>query len=85
MGTLRKITGTTTKKEKVHKRLTIAELRNCKGFENYTDEEAEKTIQTLERLSILFYQLYRKTNQRKQNLILLKQGKDDNRHQRNAA
>lgn len=46
------------KKEKVHKRLTIAELRNCKGFENYTDEHAEETIKSLEKLSILFYELY---------------------------
>jgi hypothetical protein len=48
------------KKEKVHKRLTIAELRNCKGFENYSDEKAEETIKTLERLSILFYELHMK-------------------------
>jgi hypothetical protein len=53
----------TNKKEKTHKRLTIAELKNCKGFENYTDERAEETIQTLETLSILFYQLYIKQKQ----------------------
>lgn len=49
-----------TKKEKAAKRLTVEELRNCKGFENYTDEEAEEVIQTLERLSILFYELHQK-------------------------
>jgi len=48
------------KKEKAHKRLTIAELRSCKGFENYSDEKAEETIKTLERLSILFYELHMK-------------------------
>jgi hypothetical protein len=35
------------RKEKVHKRLTIAELKNCKGFEDYTDEHAEETIKSL--------------------------------------
>ena len=53
------------KKEKGHKRLTIAELKNCKGFENYTDEHAEETIKSLEKLSILFYELYMKQKQQK--------------------
>ena len=53
----------TENKGKEHKRLTIAELRNCKGFENYSDEQAEETIKTLERLSILFYELYEKEKQ----------------------
>lgn len=53
------------KKEKVHKRLTIAELKNCKGFEDYTDEHAEETIKSLEKLSILFYELYMKQKQQK--------------------
>ena len=52
------------KKEKGHKRLTIAELRNCKGFENYSDEQAEETIRSLEKLSILFYELYMKQKQK---------------------
>lgn len=46
--------------ERKRKRLTIEQLRNCKGFENYSDEQAEKTIVTLEKLSILFYELYMK-------------------------
>jgi hypothetical protein len=46
--------------EKVHKRLTLAELKHCKGFENYSDEQAEETIKSLEKLSILFYELYMK-------------------------
>lgn len=53
------------RKEKVHKRLTIAELRNCKGFEEYSDEHAEETIKSLEKLSILFYELYMKQKQKK--------------------
>ena len=57
-----------TKKEKSPKRLTIAELRNCKGFENYSDEQAEETIQTLETLSILFYELHRKEKQKEEDI-----------------
>jgi hypothetical protein len=49
--------------ERKRKRLTIEQLRNCKGFENYSDEQAEKTIVTLEKLSILFYELYMKEQQ----------------------
>jgi hypothetical protein len=57
------------KKEKIHKRLTIAELKNCKGFENYTDEHAEETIKSLEKLSLLFYELYMKEKLQKQKQI----------------
>jgi len=49
--------------ERKRKRLTIEQLRNCKGFENYSDEQAEQTIVTLEKLSILFYELYMKEQQ----------------------
>lgn len=62
------------KKEKVHKRLTIAELKNCKGFENYTDEHAEETIKSLEKLSILFYELYMKQKQQQQKAKQIKGG-----------
>jgi hypothetical protein len=44
-----------------HKRLTIEELRSFPGFENYTDEMAKDTIATLEKLSILFYELHQKS------------------------
>ncbi len=60
------------KKEKGHKRLTIAELRNCKGFENYSDEQAEETIRSLEKLSILFYELYMKQKQKEGNYLFNK-------------
>jgi hypothetical protein len=49
--------------KKEYKRLTIAELRNFKGFEGYTDEQAEETISTLEKLSVLFYKLHMKNQQ----------------------
>ncbi len=53
----------TQNNERKRKRLTIKQLRNCKGFENYSDEQAEKTIVTLEKLSILIYELYMKEQQ----------------------
>ncbi|MBA3662915.1 MAG: hypothetical protein H0W61_01735 [Bacteroidetes bacterium] len=58
--------------KKEHKRLTIAELRKCKGFENYSDEQAEATIKSLEKLSILFYGLYMKQKQKVQKQSLIK-------------
>lgn len=73
------------KKEKVHKRLTIAELKNCKGFENYSEEQAEATIKTLEKLSILFYELYMKQNLSKHKLRLIKGGEFNEDQQRIAA
>lgn len=45
---------------KKHKRLSIEELRSFPGFENFTEEEAEREIRTLETLSILFYELFMK-------------------------
>ena len=56
------------KRVKAHKRLTIDELRKCKGFENYSDEQAEETIQTLETLSILFYELHNKERQKEEDI-----------------
>ena len=75
MEIIRNNTVAAEKKEKGHKRLTIAELRNCKGFENYSDEKAEETISTLEKLSILFYELFMKQKQRVRKLISIKGGK----------
>ena len=49
--------------ERKTKRLTIDELKKHKGFENYTAEESEATIFTLEKLSVLFYELYLKSIQ----------------------
>lgn len=57
---------------KKHKRLTVEELRSCKGFENISEDEAEEIIQLLEKLSILFYELYMKQKMQKQKLNNLK-------------
>lgn len=42
------------------KRLTIAELRTFKGYENTTQEEAENVIDSLEKFSLLVISLYQK-------------------------
>jgi hypothetical protein len=46
---------------KKHQRLTSEELKAFPGFENYTDEQVEEKIVSLETLSILFYELYQKS------------------------
>ena len=48
---------------KKHKRLSIEELRSFPGLENFTEEEAEEVIKTLETLSILLYELFMKVKQ----------------------
>ncbi len=42
------------------KRLSIAELKSFKGFDDYTDQQAEEAIATLEKFSILLFELYQK-------------------------
>ena len=63
------------KKEKILRRMTRAELRSYKGFEKYTDEEVQATIKSLEKLSMLFYELYMK---QKHSQSKIKQLKGDN-------
>jgi hypothetical protein len=46
---------------KKHQRLTSEQLRAFPGFENYTDEQAEEKIASLEKLSILFFELHQKS------------------------
>jgi hypothetical protein len=66
-------------KEKVHKRLSLAELKNCKGFENYSEQQAEETIKSLEKLSVLFYELYMK---QKQTVEKIKENKKEETYER---
>jgi hypothetical protein len=47
-------------KKREQKRLSIAELKAFKGFGHYTPEQAEETIATLEKLSVLFFELFQK-------------------------
>lgn len=48
---------------KKHKRLSIEELRSFPGLENFSEEETEEVIKTLETLSILLYELFMKVKQ----------------------
>lgn len=52
-----------------YKRLSIDELKTFPGFENYTDEMAKETMATLEKLSILFYELHQKSLLQKENSL----------------
>ena len=56
---------------KRNKRLTYEELRAFSGFENYSDEMAEETIRSFEKLSILFYELHQKSLSEKERLNTL--------------
>lgn len=51
------------------KKLTVEELRNCKGFENFSEEQAIEAINTLDKLSIMFYGLYLKHKQNVKNTL----------------
>lgn len=42
-------------------RLTITELRSYPGFEDFSDEEAGRAVESLEKYSRLMYELYIKT------------------------
>lgn len=48
------------KKEKILRWMIIVELRLYKGFEKYIDEEVQVIIKLLEKLLMLFYELYMK-------------------------
>jgi len=39
------------------KRVSIQELRKCSGYEDVTDEEAERIIESIYQLSLLTYQI----------------------------
>ena len=57
--------GNSTKKQK---RLTVSELRNFKGLTNLSDEDAESTISTLEKFSLLMFEMYKKDKALKEKL-----------------
>lgn len=68
---------------KKHKRLSTQKLRSYPGFENFTEEELEKEIKTLETLSILFYELFMK--EKLNNVKPLKQEEDHETEQQRLA
>ena len=41
------------------KRVSVNELRKCKEFENYSDEEAQSLIESLYQLGLIAYQAIR--------------------------
>jgi hypothetical protein len=45
-------------KDRKKKRLTISELKEFKGYDNVSEEEAEYVISSLEKISILFMELF---------------------------
>lgn len=42
-----------------HEKLTIGELKQYKGFENFTDKEADEYIESMYQYCIIGYQLYK--------------------------
>jgi hypothetical protein len=52
----------------IKKRLTNEELRSFTGMENLSDEKAEEVITTLERLSVLFFNLYQQKKEKQEEL-----------------
>lgn len=69
---------------KKHKRLSTDELRRYPGLENFTEEEAEQAVKTLETLSVLFYELFIKEKMN-ENVKHLKIGEDHETEYRNDA
>lgn len=59
---------------KKQKRLTVSELRNFKGLGNLSDDDAESAISTLEKFSLLMFEMYKKDKALKEKL---KNKKDD--------
>ena len=45
-------------KLKKHKRLTIEELRSFGGLEDYSDDELLESIEALEKLSVIMFEMY---------------------------
>ena len=76
-------------KDKKQKRLTIEELKKFKSFENYSNDQAEETIKSLEKLSIVFYELYKQQKliqeKFKSNSIIKNLNQNNYEEQRNAA
>lgn len=63
---------TTNKKQK---RLTVSELRNFKGLDHLSEDEAENAISTLEKFSLLMFEMYKKEKALKENLKAMNNNK----------
>ena len=53
---------------KKQKRLTVSELRNFKGLGNLSDDDSENAISTLEKFSLLMFEMYKKDKALKEKL-----------------
>ena len=53
---------------KKQKRLTVSELRNFKGLNHLSEDEAESAISTLEKFSLLMFEAYKKEKALKESL-----------------
>ena len=53
---------------KKQKRLMVSELRNFKGLGNLSDDDAENAISTLEKFSLLMFEMYKKDKALKEKL-----------------
>ena len=53
---------------KKQKRLTVSELRNFKGLNHLSEDEAESAISTLEKFSLLMFEMYKKEKALKEKL-----------------
>ena len=42
----------------IRTRITLQELRSCKGFEGISEQEGEDVIDTLQHMSVLFFELF---------------------------
>lgn len=42
----------------IRTRITLEELRSCKGFEGISKQEGEEVIDTLQHMSVLFFELF---------------------------
>lgn len=67
------------KTEQKHKRLTKEQMKSCAGFENISDEEAENNISILERISILFYEIFMRKKSESKKVTPLKNGNDESK------
>lgn len=53
---------------KKQKRLTVSELRNFKGLGHLSEDEAESATSTLEKFSLLMFEMYKKEKALKESL-----------------
>ncbi len=62
------------------KRLTIADIKKLKNYENVSDEHAQEIVYSIRNLAVLFYEhLNRKKNEIEQEKLNVEEGKTANK------